>query len=159
MEKEEIVVKYYYVKKTKVIVEYIDYETGERLSEEITIEGHEKDKYKAEIKDFEGYKLIAVPENLEGEMTAETRYVRLYYIKSEKIPKPTESPIPTETPQPTNTPNPTKSPVPTELPKPTEKPSNTSPNTGDSKPIVAGIMIVIIALMNIIYKVIDKRKK
>ena len=69
MTKEVIEVKYYYIKKATVRVEYIDKETGEKLTEDITIEGHEGDSYETEEKEFNDYNLVETPENAKGEMT------------------------------------------------------------------------------------------
>ena len=91
MTKEEIEVKYYYIRKAEVIVEYIDKETGEKISEllelpenkvvneseEITylevdstehIYGHEGDEYETKEKVFENYKLVEKTENTKGYM-------------------------------------------------------------------------------------------
>lgn len=83
-------VKYYYVRKTKVIVEYINKATNEKVIEDLVIDGHEGELYKVEGKAIDGYKLIEKPENLEGIMlvtekedgTIETTItLRLYYAK------------------------------------------------------------------------------
>ena len=71
---------YYYTYKTKVTVEYIDKITGEKLTPDEVQEGHEKDSYTTERKEFEGYDLIEVPENADGEMTKEPIVVTYYYI-------------------------------------------------------------------------------
>ena len=68
MKKEVTEVTYYYIKKAKVIVEYIDKVTGEKLTEDEIIEGHENDSYKTEEKEFDGYTLIEKPKNSEGTM-------------------------------------------------------------------------------------------
>ena len=82
MTKELIEVKYYYIRKTTVKVEYIDRNTGENIKEvekqddkieiekESTeiIEGHEGDFYQTEEKIFEDYVIIEKPENIQGEM-------------------------------------------------------------------------------------------
>ena len=108
MTKEEIIVNYYYVRKAKVIVEYLDKYTKEKLIELVEIEdseteektykeedsteiieGHEGDKYETRVKAFDRYRLVEKPENAEGEMTVtvgedgkvdETTYVRYYYV-------------------------------------------------------------------------------
>ena len=80
MTRELIEVNYYYIKQAKVIVEYIDKNTGLALETPVEINGHEGDSYSTESKVFEGYELVAEPENKEGLMTAETIYVRYYYV-------------------------------------------------------------------------------
>ena len=68
MGQDVIEVKYYYIKKASVKVEYIDKSTGEKLTEDIIINGHENDEYTTEEKEFEDYILEKVPENAAGEM-------------------------------------------------------------------------------------------
>ena len=83
-------VKFYYIRKTKVIVEYINKTTNEKIIQDLVIDGHEGDTYKIEEKAIEGFKLVEKPENLEGTMqlvekedgTIETTLtLRLYYEK------------------------------------------------------------------------------
>ena len=91
MTEELIEVKYYYIKKATVRVEYIDKQTGEKLTEDIIIEGHENDKYTTEEKEFKDYKLVETPENAEGRMTItqnpdgtyNTETVVTYYYEKE----------------------------------------------------------------------------
>ncbi|MBR3613772.1 MAG: MucBP domain-containing protein [Clostridia bacterium] len=90
MTKEIIEVNYYYIRKAKVVVEYLDKTTGEKIfeiaekdndgdgitDEEVKvdsteeIEGHEGEAYEATRKEFDGYKLIEEerPENEKGTM-------------------------------------------------------------------------------------------
>ena len=92
MTKEVIEVKYYYIKKATVRIEYIDKETGEKLTEDETIEGHEGDPYETEEKEFKDYKLVETPENAKGEMTVtknedgtwNRETVVIYYYEKEK---------------------------------------------------------------------------
>ena len=90
MTKEVIEVKYYYTKKASVKVEYIDKLTGEKLTEDVIINGHEEEDYETEQKDFENYELIKVPENATGKMEVtknedgtykKETLVQYYYIK------------------------------------------------------------------------------
>ena len=69
MTRDVIEVKYYYIKKASVRVEYIDEITGEKLTEDVLIQGHENDPYTTEEKEFEGYDLVKIPSNARGEMT------------------------------------------------------------------------------------------
>ena len=101
-----IEVKYYYVRKASVRVEYIDKITGEKLPADIEISeeleedtteyiyGHEGDLYETEEKKFEGYDLVEVPENSQGEMTVirkedgevETEIiVEYYYVRKAEV--------------------------------------------------------------------------
>ena len=84
MTEQEIVVNYYYKKRAKVIVEYIDKQTGEKLDEE-EINGHLGDEYKAEEKTFDGYDLIEKPSNGEGEMTEDEAVVKYYYARKAEV--------------------------------------------------------------------------
>ena len=90
MTKNLIEVKYYYIKKTTVKVEYREKGTEEKLAEDVIIEGHEKDKYTTQSKEIKGYSLVETPENATGTMeisknpdgsnNTET-VVTYYYIK------------------------------------------------------------------------------
>lgn len=98
MAEELIEVKYYYIKKSTVRVEYVDKDTGEKLIEDIIIEGHETDYYVAEIKNIEGYELVETSENTTGEMGAAEEVVKYYYKKvktAEKGEKQTEQNVKT----------------------------------------------------------------
>ena len=84
MTEEEIVVNYYYIKQTKVKVEYIDKLTGEKLDEE-EIQGHIGDSYETEEKEFDGYDLVERPSNSTGEMTEEETVVKYYYARKAEV--------------------------------------------------------------------------
>ena len=79
MQVNSIEVIYYYIYKTKVTTKYIDQATGEKLTADIEQPGHEQDRYTTDRKTFENYKLVAVPENADGEMTKEEITVTYYY--------------------------------------------------------------------------------
>ena len=89
MTRDVIEVKYYYIKRATVRVEYIDKVNDEKLTEDVIINGHENDKYRTEEKEFEGYDLVEIPENATGEMkitvnedgTYNTEIVVTYYYK------------------------------------------------------------------------------
>ena len=84
MTQEKIVVEYYYVKETKVRVEYIDKLTNEKiLTEEIT--GFEGDVYETEEKKFDGYDLVEVPSNGKGNMSAKEIVVKYYYQRKAEV--------------------------------------------------------------------------
>ncbi len=97
---EETEVVFTYLKKTKVIVNYIDKETEEVMERE-EIEGLDGDDYLAEEKAFEEYDLVEemYPENVEGKMTKEIITVNFYYMK--KVQEEPEEP---EEPQEQNEP-------------------------------------------------------
>lgn len=83
VKEEPIEVRYYYVKEAKVIVKYLDKNTKEPVHTEKTIKGYEKDSYKTEPEEIEGYDLITdeeySPTNTEGEMSRDTITVIYYY--------------------------------------------------------------------------------
>ena len=81
MTKEEIVVKYYYLRKTEVEIQYIEKETGYMIAEVERIEGHEGEKYETTEKEIEYYNFIEKTENYKGEMTREKIIVTYYYEK------------------------------------------------------------------------------
>ena len=150
MSKEEIEVRYYYIKKTKVIVEYIDKKTGNKLTEDVVINGHEGDNYMSESKNFEGYDFVEKTDNTSGKMTREDIVVKYYYDK-----KPEEIVIKVpENPQPENTEKPSK---PADNNN-NNKPINT-PNTGDNLPVIAIGTISLVIFINILQIIILKIKK
>ena len=80
MKIEPIEVIYYYIYRTKVTAEYIDKNTGEKLTEDVVQAGHEGDKYETERKNFEDYKLVEVPANADGNMIKDEITVTYYYV-------------------------------------------------------------------------------
>ncbi len=97
MKRDEVIeVKYYYIKKAKVIVKYLeeddtpeDTTDNQVLAEEEIIEGHENDNYETEAKEIEDYNLVKIPENATGTMvitknpdgTYHTEIEVVYYYK------------------------------------------------------------------------------
>ena len=96
MTQDLIEVKYYYIKKAKVIVKYLeeddtpeDTTDNQVLAEEEIIEGHENDNYETEAKEIEGYDLVEIPDNAIGTMvitknpdgTYNTEIEVIYYYK------------------------------------------------------------------------------
>ena len=77
---DPITVTYYYIHRAKVTTQYIDKATGEKIVEDVEENGHEGDYYTTEEKEFDGYKLIQVPENSNGTMTKEDIIVKYYYV-------------------------------------------------------------------------------
>ena len=82
MKVDPVEVTYYYIYKSKVIAEYIDKETGDKLVDDEVQDGHEGDNYTTERKIFDGYKLIEVPANADGSMTKEDITVIYYYART-----------------------------------------------------------------------------
>ena len=80
MKVEPVEVIYYYIYRSKVTAEYIDKNTGEKLTEDVTQNGHEGDNYTTERKTFDDYKLVEVPSNADGSMTKEDITVTYYYV-------------------------------------------------------------------------------
>lgn len=66
--KEDTEVIYYYLRPAKVIVNYIDTDTGDDLAEPEIIEGYQDDEYTTKAKEFEYYKLAKEPQNAKGTM-------------------------------------------------------------------------------------------
>ncbi len=91
MTQELIEVKYYYIKIASVKAEYIDQETGEKLTEDEIKNGHENDDYTTESKEFEKYILVKTPENATGKMkvtknedgTYSSQTIITYYYKKQ----------------------------------------------------------------------------
>ena len=81
MTEEKIVVKYYYNQPAKVIVHYVDRESGKELEEtneegklqssQIVIEGQKYDEYNTKAKDFTYYTLVERPLEEQGKMKVE----------------------------------------------------------------------------------------
>ena len=82
---DKIIVEYYYIKQSSVTVKYIDKITGDEISEEIVINGHEGDKYETEAKEIDGYDLVQEPENAKGTMGAEAIDVIYEYHRPAKV--------------------------------------------------------------------------
>lgn len=82
---EQINVDYYYIKKTKVIVKYVDKETNSEILPEDVIEGHEDDTYETGAKDAEGFELVEEPDIKEGIMKDAELEVIYYYRRPAKV--------------------------------------------------------------------------
>lgn len=65
---ENLEVIYYYSRPAKVIVNYIDTDTGDDLAEPEIIEGYQDDEYTTKAKEFEYYKVAKEPQNAKGTM-------------------------------------------------------------------------------------------
>ena len=93
MKRDEVIeVKYYYIKKAKVIVKYLeedetpeDTTDNQVLAEEEIIEGHENDNYETQAKEIEGYSLVGVPENAKGTMVITKKPDGTYHTEIEVI--------------------------------------------------------------------------
>ena len=94
MTADPIDVIYYYKRPAKVIVNYYDIDTKEKLADEIEITGHQNDEYTTEQKDIKYYEIAKIPENKDGKMIVtvtkdengkdiveDTTYVNYYYRK------------------------------------------------------------------------------
>ena len=94
MTADPIDVIYYYRRPAKVVVNYYDADTKEKLADEIEITGHQNDEYTTEQKDIKYYKVETLPVNKDGKMTVtvtkdengkeiveDTTYVNYYYRK------------------------------------------------------------------------------
>ena len=94
MTADPIDVIYYYKRPAKVIVNYYDIDTDEKIAREVEIDGHQNDEYTTEEKDIQYYKIKKVPENKDGKMEVtvtkdedgnevvnDITYVNYYYRK------------------------------------------------------------------------------
>ena len=81
MLEEETTVKYYYIRKAKVEVKYVEKETDEEILESEILRGYVGDRYETEQKDIEYYKFVEKTDNWKGEMTREGVTVIYYYEK------------------------------------------------------------------------------
>jgi hypothetical protein len=65
---EKVEIVYYVAMNTTVRVQYINLITGEKMTDDVIIEGYEGKEYTTEAKTFEGYELTGTPENAKGTM-------------------------------------------------------------------------------------------
>ena len=65
---EKVEVVYYVAVNTTVRVQFIDLITGDKMADDVVIEGYEGKDYVTEPKTFEGYELTSTPENAKGDM-------------------------------------------------------------------------------------------
>ena len=80
--RENIVVTYYYKKIASGIeAKYIDQATGAEIADSVVKVGLEKDPYTTEAKDIDGYILVKIPSNQNGEMTVNKITVIYEYRK------------------------------------------------------------------------------
>lgn len=66
---------------TRVIVKYLDKESGKELIGLVTLNGNVGDSYSTELKDFDNYKFVESTNNESGKMTEEDITVIYYYEK------------------------------------------------------------------------------
>ena len=81
MTEEVIEVVYYVAKDARVIVKYTVRYDNEDIAEDVIIPGYEGKEYKAEEKKIDGYELVGVEGEKEGEMKAGDNIVTFYYAK------------------------------------------------------------------------------
>lgn len=78
--KEELTeVIYYYSQRAKINVKYIDKNTGEPIIDDITINGHVKDDYNTEQKEFPGYIFVESTGKTSGKLEKNNTDVIYYY--------------------------------------------------------------------------------
>ena len=153
--------KFYYAKNTKVIVKYVDKDTGTVIdsSKNYNIEGYEGKEYRAEKKDFANYNFVEDTNNTEGIMKREEIQVVYYYSK---VKEPTNNDdnndsnnndIPTTPTKPTNQTEP-KNETNTSNTVITNNEQKASPistvSAGDILPIVVYCIIATLIVVNII---------
>ena len=162
MTTEETVVRYYYIKKAKVIIKYVDENTNQEITTETVINGHEGDKYATDHKNVDGYKIKRGTDNVNGEMSREDIVVTYYY---EKLPvqNPTAPQQPSKPQEPEKPAQPVQTIKPTEekkeeTPK-VEKTENETIKTGGTPPqVYVGIIAVVIGA-NMIQMMFFRKKK
>lgn len=94
MKNEQITVEYYYKKRAKVEIRFIDIDTNKEIIESLIYEGHEGDPYETKLFTNDYYVIAKMPDNQKGTMKAEiiknpdgtltindTTYVDYYYRK------------------------------------------------------------------------------
>ena len=92
MQRDEIVVIYYYAPNTNVIVKYLeqddtpnDNSDNQVLAGEVNIEGYVGKDYTTVEEKIPGYTLVATTDNLEGTMTKDPIEVIYYYAQNTKV--------------------------------------------------------------------------
>ena len=90
MTEELIEVKYYYVKRVTITVEYVDKDTGDKIAEDVIIEGYKGEEYETEQKEIEGYEFIEVAGETEGILNEDD--VITYYYEQQKVTEPEPEP-------------------------------------------------------------------
>ena len=165
---DEIEVKYYYIRKIKITVEYLEVGTDKKLAENEEINGHEGDSYIANSKDINGFTLVESPENATGTM-GKTNIKVTYRYKANTAVENKENITSTTTvinnTQTTiinnNTQQSSTQPATTNANTSTN--SNTSkissPSTGDIAPVVAVGTIFAVVILNLIQIKISNSKK
>lgn len=84
MKSDIIVVTYYYKKRSKVVIKYIDKSTDKEIADQVIQNGYVGDEYEAKQIEIEGYEFVERTENSKGIMTEEQITVNLYYKKIQK---------------------------------------------------------------------------
>ena len=166
MTKDEIVVKYYYIKKAEVIVKYVDKESNAPVSTEDKLSGHDGDLYKTVPKDVPGYTVSVIPANAEGAMDGNNIIIVTFYYDKVKTPAPNNTNNNNNNNNNNNAQHVIISNTVTN-----NKPSNVvvnkdygkdysvvTPGTGDSTPIIIITILGITVVANIIYFINRKNK-
>ena len=81
----ENVVIFYYVKRTVIIVKYLDKDTGNEIADMVTIDGKNGDEYTTEPKEIPGYVMVEEPEIKSGTMTDENIELVYYYRRPARV--------------------------------------------------------------------------
>ena len=83
----EVIVTYYYAAKRKIVVKYVDQNTGEEIENEEIKQGPEGDVYDItdNEKELEGYTLVEIPKETEVEFADEDAEVTYYYAKNTDV--------------------------------------------------------------------------
>lgn len=175
-----IEVRYYYIKKAQVRVQYLNKENNGKIIDDIIIEGHEGENYTTDQKDFADYDYIENSGNISGKMIAkrnkdgeiENEIIVKYYYK--KVPKQTIHNITNNTTN--NITNNELQPITYVITEGTSTSSSTTavgktdpsttsssntylPKTGDIQSIIAIGVIGLVIIANVVQIIISKKIK
>ena len=87
MGNEDIIVNYYYIRKAQVNVEYINFYTGNPITQNNDYKGHVGEEYETIAEEIPGYRLVKnqYPSNATGTMTKDPITVTYYYVKEATV--------------------------------------------------------------------------
>ncbi len=139
---DEIVIKYYYIRRSQVTVQYIDRATRKKIQNDTIIIGHEGETYNIDKTEIKGYELVDESLNTSGKMSEDEIVVKFWYEQL-KIEKEENKPVKNDN---------------TTTNKNNNKADKT-PSTGDMVPVYAVTVIMIVIIMNIALEISNRKKK
>lgn len=105
-----------------------------------TLKGRVGEEYSAPFYTFEGYTLLANPDNYKGTFTEQT--IDVVFVYKGDVVKTTPTPMPNEAPTPTQT----------------SDPQNSTPTTGDNTNVILLVALLAVSLIGVVFVVIKKKK-